>query len=244
MTELQEGPIMLKDLSVWFGLRPETLAKSRPQAKEKKMKILSAFADWHYEGKKIIIDRVKIPVYSKAYEIVEKEAPKEWGKVKDKNYKITPAGQKKIDTSARVGKTIYAKVPEINSQISVDTTQQYVGLWKRKNYGRNYIKNDKGALGSSHYVWMNKEGTDVLSEAEYRIVLDCAHESYQECNDQMAMIDDAYYKGEISMAEYKEAKGELNTKNSYLMFVALVVERLGFFPEKRTQLVDELVFED
>lgn len=54
MIELQEGPIMLKDLSVWFGLRPETLAKSRPQAKEKKMKILSAFADWHYEGKKIM----------------------------------------------------------------------------------------------------------------------------------------------------------------------------------------------
>lgn len=68
-----------------------------------------------------------------------------------------------------------------------------MALWKRKNYGRNYIKNDKG---------------------------------------------------EIGVAEYKEAKGELNTRNSYLMFVALVVERLGFFPEKRTQLVDELIFED
>lgn len=30
MIELQEGPIMLKDLSIWFGLKPDTLAKSRP----------------------------------------------------------------------------------------------------------------------------------------------------------------------------------------------------------------------
>lgn len=30
---------------------------------------------------------------------------------------------------------------------------------------------------------MNKEGTDVLSEVEYKIVLECIHESYQEHND-------------------------------------------------------------
>ena len=37
--ELQEGKLLLSDLSCWFGLAPTTLGKSNPKAKEKKMKI-------------------------------------------------------------------------------------------------------------------------------------------------------------------------------------------------------------
>lgn len=28
--ELQEGKMSIKDLSVWFGLKPDTLGKARP----------------------------------------------------------------------------------------------------------------------------------------------------------------------------------------------------------------------
>ena len=38
MTELKEGKMTIKDLSIWFGLKPETLAKSRPESREKSLK--------------------------------------------------------------------------------------------------------------------------------------------------------------------------------------------------------------
>ena len=31
--ELKEGPIKIKDLSVWFGMKPDTLGKSKPTAR-------------------------------------------------------------------------------------------------------------------------------------------------------------------------------------------------------------------
>ena len=40
MIELKEGYISLKELSLWFGLKPDTIGKSRESVKEKKMKIL------------------------------------------------------------------------------------------------------------------------------------------------------------------------------------------------------------
>lgn len=69
--ELKEGPIKIKDLSVWFGMKPDTLGKSKPTARQKKLEVLKGFADYHFEGKKLIIDRVKIATYSKAYEFIE-----------------------------------------------------------------------------------------------------------------------------------------------------------------------------
>lgn len=240
--ELHEGPIMLKDLSIWFGLKPDTLAKSRPGTRDKKLKVLNGFADWHYEGKKIIIDKVKVSIYSKAYEIIEKEAPKEWGNVRDKDNKITPAGKFKVDTGARVGKSIYNKNHEVSAQVSESTVCSYVGAWKRKNYGRNHIMDDYGECGRSQYVWMNKEGTDILDADSRKIIRECAEKAYGEKSERIAVIDDAYHKGEISKDEREEALLDscATTESCYALFVALVTEKLGFFPEKRTQLIDML----
>ena len=210
------------------------------------MKILSGFADWHYDKSRIIIDKVKIPVYSKAYELIEKEAPKEWGNVRDKNNRLTPAGKAKIDTGTRVGKSIYNKNNEVSAKIKKKTVCSYVGIWKRKSYGRNYIENDYGECGRSQYVWMNKEGTDILDPDSRKIIRECAEKAYGEQSERIAVIDDAYHKGEINKVEREEALrySTMSTEDNYNAFVMLVTEKLGFFPEKRTQLIDELVFED
>ena len=114
--ELQEGKLLLSDLSCWFGLAPTTLGKSSPKAKEKKMKILATYADYHFEGRSIIIDKVHCAVYSKARAIVEKEFPKKWGIILDGDNKAYPIlKQERIDTCTRVGKDIYYTCPEISA---------------------------------------------------------------------------------------------------------------------------------
>ena len=35
---LQEGPMTLKDLSIWFGLAPSAISNSKPKTKEKKLR--------------------------------------------------------------------------------------------------------------------------------------------------------------------------------------------------------------
>ena len=38
--ELKEGYMSLRDLSLWFGLKPDTFKNSRSETKEKRFKIL------------------------------------------------------------------------------------------------------------------------------------------------------------------------------------------------------------
>ena len=79
MTELKEGKMTIKDLSIWFGLKPETLAKSRPESREKKFKILEAYAEYHFEGKALYIDKVthKIKKYTGNYSTFLKKLEQE-----------------------------------------------------------------------------------------------------------------------------------------------------------------------
>lgn len=48
-------------ISIWFGLRPDTITKGSLKAKQKKLEKLSLFCDYHLEGKRIHIDKVFIP---------------------------------------------------------------------------------------------------------------------------------------------------------------------------------------
>jgi hypothetical protein len=100
MSELKEGRMTYRELSVWFGMKPDSLSKN-PKTKKKKMEILKRFADYHVEGRCLYIDAIKIPEFSKAYDIIEENFDIEWHK------------KPKIDTCARVGGIIYAKHPEI-----------------------------------------------------------------------------------------------------------------------------------
>ena len=230
--ELKVGKVTMKDLSLWFGRNEKYMSNSSKTAKEKAFKKLENYADYHWEGKSLIIDRVKHPVFTKAFDIIEEEFPKNWGNVKNDYLR-----ENKIDTCARVGKAIWSKHSEVNNQIELATAKNYVNKVKVKRYGHNYL-NDKGTKGYSEYVWMNEEGTSVLDEEQLKILKECANEAYNTFDIQVAAIDDDFRHGYISKEDRDKAVGEINTMSNYEVFVELLYQRLGFIPEKRTKLVD------
>lgn len=243
--ELKEGYMSLKDLSVWFGFKPNTLPKASANVKAKRFDTLSTYADFHFEGNRLYIDKVIIPRYSKALEIIEEEMPKCWGKVRGKNKKLVSPKltAMKVDTCARVGCEIFYNNPEVSSQISLETTRAYTNKIKIKNYGRCYLQDDYGERGHSEYVWLNITGTDLLPEEQLEVLKQCAADAYQDTSLTIAAIEDDYKHHNISKEERDQAMGAISTGNAYERFQKLAISRLGFMPVKRTRLYDDIFWE-
>ena len=219
---LQLGRMTWRELSEWFGLKPDSLSK-HPKTKENKLKILKSFADYHIEGRSLYIDKIHIAVFSKAYNIIEAEFDRTWSK-------------SRIDTCARVGEEIYNKNPEVQAQITCSTSKTYTNKVKVQKYGHNYL-NDRGSQGTSEYIWLDENGVPLKKEA-LSIMAECASEAYQDSNLLIAAVDSDYKKHLITLEERNKAVGEIDTQNSYSKFVILVIEKLGYFPNKKTLLID------
>lgn len=243
MSELHLGRMTYEELSIWFGLKPKTFATAKTSTKQRKFEILKTFADYHFEGKAVIIDRIKIPEYSKALSIIEEEFPKHWGIVKDSEGRVVEALKKqRLDTCTRVGAEIWYQNPEVKNQVKLKTAKSYTNAVKVKRYGHNYL-NDFGSHGYSESVWMNKDNTRPLNEDENKIISECARIAYGPVSDKIAKIDDDMRKGFMSKEERDDLVGSLDTMNNYDYFVELVINKLGFMPDKRTQLIDTNNFE-
>lgn len=92
MKELKEGKITLDELADWFGIAASTIRAKK--TKENKLKILKTFADYHLEKRSIVIDKVYIPVYTKAYTLIKEQVHKS-----------------NLDTCSRVASVIYNNFP-------------------------------------------------------------------------------------------------------------------------------------
>ena len=230
--ELKEGKISFKDLALWSGKSPRYFSNASANSKDKFFKTFSFYADYHFEGKKIIIDKVKYPTYTKAFDIIEEEFPKKWGNIDN-----AVLSKERIDTCSRVGTEIWMKNLEVNKQIKLDTAKTYTNRLKVQQYGHNYL-DDYGTKGRSEYVWMNEDGTAPLDAEGLKIIGECAKEAYSSFDIKIAAIDDEYKRGYISRKERSKAIGEIDTDSNYERFIELLVNRLGFIPEKRTKLID------
>lgn len=236
--ELHEGKMSIKDLSIWFGLKPDTLGKAKPQTKQKKYDLLKTFADYHFEGRAIVIDRVIIPEYNKALTIIEEEFPKHWGIIKDNDGRVIETLKKQhLDTCTRVGAEIWYQNPEVKNQVKLKTAKSYTNVVKVKRYGHNYL-DDFGSHGYSESVWMNKDYTRPLNDEENKIVSECARLAYGPVSDKIAKIDDDMKKGNMTKEERDYLVGSLDTMDNYDYFVELVIEKLSYMPDKRTRLID------
>ena len=102
--ELKLGIMTLAELADWFGISAGAMRNS----KAKKLDILKAFADYHFEGRSVYIDKIHIAEYNKAYDVIKEELPKEWNK----------SG---LDTCSRVGSAIYWKNKAVNVSIKEAT---------------------------------------------------------------------------------------------------------------------------
>lgn len=241
--QLKEGSMSYRELSIWFGLKPDTLSKSRPETKQKKFKKLKNFCDFHLEGKKIIIDRVYIAEYAKAYDFIEEKFDDEWGLIIERETcQVGWQKATKVDTVSRVGKAMHYKYPEVK-QVAESSAISYAGKVKREKYGRNYIR-ESGSQGSCHTVYLNEDWSGLLSEEQMKILKQCKQDAYLNIGEQLADIDEAVAMRDITVEEAKKQKGEINTVDNYNQYQELLLNRLGFIPKKMTQIEWENNFED
>lgn len=88
-------------MAAWFGISYNTL-KTNPTTKANKLEVLKTYADYHFEGKTIYIDKIHIAEYSRAYSKVEELFAPSWN----------ASG---IDSCANVGRKIYNSSVEVSS---------------------------------------------------------------------------------------------------------------------------------
>lgn len=235
MNELKEGYVTQQDLANWFGISLSAVKNLKD--KPKRLKTLSAFCDFHFEKNKIYIDKVFIPIYSKAYAVIEEKLPDFWHK-------------NNLDTCARVGRAIYDNCNEVSGQIKLSTAKTYTNRAKIKLFGRNHIETDRGTLGTSRYIWgtIDENGEcHYLTDEQYKKIDKCSSESYGSVlGNKAALLNDALNKNEITEAEFCE--GMKMTKEerceTYYKFEELVVEALGFMPERLTEVTYVQFFEE
>lgn len=241
--ELKEGYIKIKDLSVWFGMQPESFSKSSMVTKQKKYNILSGYADFHFEGKKLYIDKVYISEYSSALSIAEAEFEKNWGLViNNKTHKANWQLEEKVDTCTRVAKQIWYKHKELQKQVKLNTFTSYCNRLKVDWYGHNYL-NDHGTKGHSERFYVNLEKNQPLTQEELNTIKTCKREAYGSLSEQIANIDEAYAMGEINKKERDTLVGSINTDEYYLNYLELLWDKLGYEPEKMTKLFPEYNWE-
>ena len=76
--ELMIGLLTNEEFSKWRGVTIKTIERRKPKYLEE----LEIFADFHLEGRKVIIDEVLVPAYSKKgtrnFEIIKENIPKVW----------------------------------------------------------------------------------------------------------------------------------------------------------------------
>ena len=194
MKKLVEGSrITLKDLAEWFDIKYDTIRHAK--SKTRKLELLKAYADYHFEGKFIVIDKVYIEEYSKAYDFIKEKLPEVWHK-------------NGLDTCARVGVVIHDRYKEVSTQIQLTTARTYANRAKIALFGRNHIENDHGELGISRYRWgINTETGECLplTAEQDKIVAECAQESYGNIlGSRAALLNSALRSGEITEQEFCE----------------------------------------
>lgn len=223
---LTPGFMSISDLSAWFGLSPQTLARSKPETRAKKMERLKAFCKYRQESNRgIIIEEIYNPTYSRAFDFIEEHYEEEWGR----GFHTNPA--LKIDTGTRVGSALYHTYPEINMQVAESTAINYTNRVKVTDYGTT-SKHTIGRKGYSEYIYLNKDGSAVLDAASMQIIEESRNEVYQNASKIWQELDMAVELGEIT----QEEKEKYFRESRYSAFVTLVIEKLGYFPVIRTRL--------
>ena len=236
MKQLIEGSkITLEDLASWFGISYSTIRQKAN--KEKKLRILSSYADYNFDKKVIVIDNVYIDTYCKAYAFIKERLPEEWHK----------SG---LDTCARVGASLHSKYPEVSGQIKLTSAKSYANRAKVELFGRNHLDQDVGELGVSRYCWgINDKSGEChhLTKEQDKIVSECAQQSYGNIlGPRAALLNDALRQGEITEAEFCEgmALTAEERKQAFSEFEGLVFKRLGFMPMRLTEITYGTNFEE
>lgn len=85
---------------------------------------------------------------------------------------------------------------------------------------------------------MNEDESGFLSQEQMEIMRECRQEAYKEIDEARFKLDEAYHMREISKEEWQREIGSIDSTGAYYNMQELLYERLGFVPQKRTQLLD------
>lgn len=237
MKELKQGKITYKELADWFGISYSTMR--RQDVKEKKLVILSFYADFHIEttksGKKtyIVIDKVKEPIYTKI-----KERYANW----ESTWDINGDG---VDTVKNASNNFYNQNPDLKVQIAPSTNYNYYGDARREDYGRavGLLKGQRGKEGISYRVWAQE-----IKPGKYRVLTKEELDKINEIKESMHLnvkvdadeLRDLRKEYKNMSEEEKNAANALLGKNileqqddnQYLTYLGRIAETLGFMPKR------------
>ena len=237
MKELKQGKITYKELADWFGISYSTMR--RQDVKEKKLVILSFYADFHIEitksGKKtyIVIDKVKEPIYTKI-----KERYANW----ESTWDINGDG---VDTVKNASNNFYNQNPDLKVSIAPSTNYNYYGDARREDYGRavGLLKGQRGKKGISYRVWAQE-----IKSGKYRVLTKEELDKINEIKESMHLnvkvdadeLRDLRKEYKNMSEEEKVAANALLGKNileqqddnQYLTYLGRISEALGFMPKR------------
>lgn len=217
--ELQIGKITNKDLAEWMGITANTLNKN----KEKYLKELKNFADFHLDGKKVVIDNVINPVFSK-------QGSEAYQKVRDKVDKVWDNSG--LDSCSRVGNEIYEILTEEDKNFALQSSTVYNYTIKGRNelYGKPFMSG--GRLGNCVYLWCKKRedgGYSMLTEEEQVIKQQLQTKYFGDATEKQILVKAMVETGELSKEEAWDVLEEMTNMRTgnFLMFLRELELKVG-----------------
>ena len=178
------------EISDWFGINRSTFSRS----KEKYLQELENFANFHLEGKKVVIDEVLQEYYekkNKTYKEIRKLVPKYWNK-------------SKLDTCSNISQKIY-ETKMFN--LSLSSIKKYVLKAKNELYGK-ISKGEKfgfGTLGKCEYTFCKKDlytnEYSLFTKEEEKIIAEIRNKYFGDANKAQDIVNDMIYNEEIDEKE-------------------------------------------
>lgn len=214
--KLHLGKITNKELADWFGVAYSTFNNT----KKNKLKELEAFADYHLENKKVVIDNIYVDEYNKdiknARKIVEENFNKEWS-------------ENGLDTCKRVGLALKERFGD-KLDIAESTTKRYTLETRKKYYGTPCLS--PGLLGRCSYVWCKKIGDgadaayDFLNEEEEKKKQELLKQFFGDATEKQVIVQAMIERGEIRKEDAWDVLDDLTNinKNFFAFLNALSLE--------------------
>lgn len=218
--ELHTGKYLNKDLAEWFGISQGSFNTK----KEKKLEELKDFAEFHLEGKKVVIDRVLVPTYSK-------RGSETYQKIKEKIDEVW--SETGLDSCSRVGEEIFYDLIENDKDFNLKNTTVYNYTIKGRNelYGKPF--GEAGTLGSCIYTWCKKDaetGTYLpLSAEEKKIKSELQTKYFGDASEKQILVKGMIASGEITQEEAWGVLEEMTnmTDNNFMMFLKELQDKIG-----------------
>lgn len=187
------------ELAEWFGIKPKTF--NQTDTKKAKLKILHTYAEFTEVYGGVIITAIKFDEYSKAREIVEQKAEEKW-----------KPGE--WHTAKEISNEIYSEDKRVSEAILPQTCDNYVGSWKRDNYGVSYVRDGSKGSCLTKIVKIDENGKQVeMTPEETKIKIALIKKYFGTDEEKEYIIMSEYKQKEITAEEAMETLIEIKGYN-------------------------------